>query len=134
MTAGINFFFPLLEVILVKSEAVLLLPFESPLQLTVPMLVTLVGLFVVTFTVSVIGGRLVPPARESVLVQVRDVSAQFQPSPPIPVAVNPAGRVSLTTTVLLLGDCTQIRNCDRIAAALFPEFASPPPLTIAVLV
>src|SRR5439155_269500 len=84
--------------IVVGSVAVLFAVFVSPPPETVAVLVTLAGASLATFSVRVITGYLVPPARASDRVQVSGAKVQDQPDPVIAVAVKPVGSVSATVT------------------------------------
>ena len=63
---------------------------------TVAVLVTDDGALAATFTVSVIGSKLVPANNTSPRVHCRGERVQIQFGPLRSVAVSPAGRVSLT--------------------------------------
>jgi len=83
----------------VTSLALLLLVFASPPPDTEAVFVTLAGAFAATVTDRVTGGKLPPVAKASLRVQLNDARVQLQPDPTIPVAVKPAGNVSVTVTV-----------------------------------
>jgi hypothetical protein len=88
----------------VGSEAESLLVFVSPPPDTVTVLVTLAGALLATLTASVIAGKL-PAATTVELVQVTVWLAipQLQPVPVALVGVSPAGTVSVTVAVPLVG-------------------------------
>jgi hypothetical protein len=71
----------------------------APPPLTVALLVTEAAAVQLTFTVSVMAGKLPPEATAAVLVQVRVATLQVQPEPLMAVAVRPAGNVSVTVVV-----------------------------------
>ena len=75
----------------------------SPPPETVAELVTLEGALFATFTVKVIAGKLPLAARALLRVQVSVPKLQVQPVPARPVGMSPAGRLSTTVTVPLLG-------------------------------
>src|SRR5690349_8790550 len=87
---------------MVGSRAVSLRVFVSPPPDTVATLVTDVGAFAATFTVSVIAGYDDPAASASLRLQLRLASVQLQPAPAIAVAVSPDGSVSVTVTAPLV--------------------------------
>src|SRR6266850_784622 len=92
---------------LVRSLAVSSLVSISPPPETVTVLVTL-AMLTPAVTVSVITGKSAPDAIASVLVQVSvfgpvtGMLVQLQPVPLSAVAVNPAGRLSVTVVVPLV--------------------------------
>jgi hypothetical protein len=89
----------------VGSEAESLLVFVSPPPDTVTVLVTLAGALLATLTASVIAGKLPAAATTVVLVQVTVWLAipQLQPVPVALAGVSPAGTVSVTVAVPLVG-------------------------------
>src|SRR6478609_7448380 len=82
--------------ICVKSLAVSLAVLLSPPPETLAVLVTEDAALLATFTVSVIGSKLVPATSTSPRVHCRGESVQFQFRPLMSVAVSPAGSVSST--------------------------------------
>src|SRR6185436_16045732 len=93
----------------VRSLAVSSLVSISPPPETVTLLVTL-GVFTPTVTVNVMTGKSAPDAIAAVLVQTSVVGpaipppsgVQVQPDPLSAVAVNPAGKASVTVVVPLV--------------------------------
>src|SRR5579863_2186144 len=66
-------------------------------------LVTGLGAFEATFTITVIGGKLELPASISLRVQEPLLTVQVQPAPVMDASVRPAGRVSITATGSVVG-------------------------------
>jgi hypothetical protein len=85
--------------IVVGSVATLVpISISSALE-SVTELVTLAAASAVTFTRTVMAGKLELAASESVRVQLSGERPHDQPVPEIDVAMRPAGRVSVTVTV-----------------------------------
>lgn len=80
----------------VGSLAVSFAVFDSPPPETVAVLVTFPAAPLATFTVTVIGSKLVPANSVSPRVHCKEERVQFQLAPLMSVAVMPADRVSFT--------------------------------------
>ena len=74
----------------------------SPPPETVAVFVTVDAALFPTFTVMVMGSKLVPANSVSPRVQPRGWSVQFQKGPLMSVAVSPAGRASLTLMIAVV--------------------------------
>ena len=87
----------------VRSAAVSFVVSVSPPPETVAVLVNDAGAFAATFTVTEMGKVWLPAGNDPTFVQVSVASVQLQLKPLIAVAVIPAGRVSVTVMVPLVG-------------------------------
>jgi hypothetical protein len=88
----------------VGSAALLLAGVASPPPVTVAVLVTDAAAFAATLTVRLMAGYEAPGASASLRVQVTVApTVHVQPEPDAAVAVSPAGRVSETVTVPVVG-------------------------------
>jgi hypothetical protein len=96
--------------IVVTSVATLLVVFVSPPPVTVAELVTLDGALPATLTVSVSAGYVLPAASAVLRVHVSEESVQLQAEPLSAVAVNPAGRLSVTVTTPLVDAVPLLRT------------------------
>src|SRR5512146_2620428 len=86
-------------VMVVTSVAV---PPPDPPPENVAEFVTVAGAFAATFTVTVMGPKLLPDGRLSLRVQLTVPRSHVQPGPLMPVAARPAGIASLTVMAPLV--------------------------------
>jgi hypothetical protein len=92
---------------------------------TLTWLVTCDGAFRATFTVTVIGGKLIPAASALLVVQVGS-TVQFHVAPPfIDTRVRPVGIVSVTVTVPLVGAVPVFDTVTPYVAPVCPCVKSP---------